>query len=163
MSEFNADLYKVKGVFMQDETEPIITGFYYQDEHKRHFIISDEDFKHYETNVYTLCRSTGIELRNSSYIPFENDVMQYKRPLSDRAKFGYIQFNQLRKSWVLITNSETNQYIPLDKCCDLLYTGRNVLVSDEDMKWFVKYSKREYEKSKSSVIDNSYCPSRFKK
>ena len=109
MSEFNADLYKVKGVFMQDETEPIITGFYYQDEHKRHFIISDEDFKHYETNVYTLCRSTGIELRNSSYIPFENDVMQYKRPLSDRAEFGYIQFNQLRKSWVLITNSETNQ------------------------------------------------------
>lgn len=163
MSEFNAGLYKVKGVFMQDETEPIITGFYYQDEHGRHFIIGDEDFKHYETNPYSLCRNTGIELKNSSYIPFENDVMQYKRPLSDRTEFGYFQFNQLRKKWILITNSETNQYIPLDKCCGLLYTGRNVLASDEDMKWFVEYSKREYEKSKSHTIDNSYCPSKFKK
>lgn len=163
MSEFNTDLYKVKGVFMQDETEPIITGFYYQDENGRHFIIGDEDFKHYETNPYSLCRNTGIELKNSSYIPYEYDVVQYNEPMRSNVLFGYLEFNQLTKGYVLVTSSETNQYRTLDKCCNLLYTGRNVLASDEDMKWFVEYSKREYEKSKSHTIDNSYCPSKFKK
>lgn len=42
MSEFNKNLYMVKGIFSQDETEPIITGFYYIDEHNRHFIIGDD-------------------------------------------------------------------------------------------------------------------------
>lgn len=39
MSEFNKNLYMVKGIFVQDETEPIVTGFYYIDDHGRHFII----------------------------------------------------------------------------------------------------------------------------
>ena len=66
MSEFNKKLYMVKGIFEQDETEPIVTGFYYMDEHGRHFIIGD-DFGHYETNPYTLCRCTGIKLKDSDY------------------------------------------------------------------------------------------------
>ena len=163
MGKFNSELYKVKGAFIQDETEPMIIGFYYQDEHGRHFIVNDCDFKHYEVNPYTLCKNTGIELKNSSYIPFEYDVFIYEEPMGKKGLIGYFQFNQLTKSWVLVTNSETNQYRTLDKCCNLLYTGRNVLISDEDMKWFVEYSKKEYEKTKSHAIDNSYCPSKFRR
>lgn len=163
MTEFNSSLYKVKGIFAQDETEPLIIGFYYQDEHGRHFIVDEETFKHYETNPYTLCRSTGIELKNSSYIPYEYDVFCYTKPMENGTFIGYLQFNQSTKSWVMVTNSETNQYRTLDKCCNLIYTGRNVLISDEDMKMFVDYSKREYEESKSHTIDNSYCPSKFRK
>lgn len=163
MAEFNADLYKVKGVFSQDETAPLITGFYYQDKHGRSFIIDEEDFKHYETNPYSLCKNTGIAIKNTSYIPYEYDVFQYNEPMKNGASFGYLQFNQLTKAYVLVTNSETNQYRTLDKCCNLLYTCRNVLASDKDMKWFVEYSKKEYEKTKSTSIDNSYCPSKFKR
>ena len=42
-------------------------------------------------------------------------------------------------------------------------TGRNISLSDEDLKWFVEWEKQEWKKSKSYVIDNSYCPSCFKK
>ena len=162
MREFNTGLYKVKGVFLQDEAEPIITGYYYQDEHGRHFII-DDDFSPHETNPYTLCRCTGIKLKNSDYFPFEYDVFAYEVPMLNHKYFGYLQFNQMLKSWVLITNSETNQYRTLDKCNNLMFMGRNVLLSDDDMDWFVEYSKKEYENSKSNIIDNSYCPSKFKK
>lgn len=163
MAKFNSEIYKVKGIWIQDETKPAMTGFYYQDERGRHFIVNDADFQHYKTTPYLLCRNTGIELKDSSYIPYENDVMQYTEPMNDKVRFGYLEFNQLRKCWGLITSSETRQFRPLDKCCKLAYTGRNILVSDEDMEWFEEYSRQEYEKSKSHVIDNSYCPSKFKK
>lgn len=163
MAEFNCNLYKVKGVFLQDESDPIITGFYYQDEHGRHFIVDEEDFKHRETNPYTLCRNTGIELRDNSYIPYEYDLLRYTEPMNDKSMFGYLQFDQHRKCWVLVTSSETQQYRTLDKCCNLIYTGRNVLIRDDDMKWFEEYSKKEYEKSKSIKIDNSFCPSKFRR
>lgn len=162
MSEFNKNLYMVKGIFSQDETEPIITGFYYIDEHSRHFIIGD-DFGNYETNPYTICRCTGIELKDSDYLPFEYDVFSYNEPLSDKFCFGYFEFNQYLKQWVLVTNSETHQYRTLNKCNNLIFTGRNVMLKDDDMNWFVEYSKKEFEKSKSNDIDNSYCPSKFRR
>lgn len=163
MSEFNSELYKVKGVFSPLEAETTIKGFYCQDKDGKHFIVESETFKAFEVNPFTLCRNTGIELRGSSYMPYEYDLMQYNEPMSNKSQFGYLHFNQLVKGWVLTVNSETNQYRTLDKCCNLLYTGRNVLTSDEDMKWFVEYSKKEYEKTKSCTIDRSYCPSQFKK
>jgi hypothetical protein len=163
MAEFNTDLYTVKGVFTPIETDTYVIGFYYQNEEGKHFIIEEESFERYEVNPYTLCRNTGLEIKNSSYIPYEYDVVQYNEPMRSNVLFGYLEFNQLTKGYVLVTNSETNQYRTLDKCCNLLYTGRNVLVSDEDMKWFVEYSKREYEKTKSHTIDNSYCPSKFRR
>ena len=162
MSEFNSTLYMVKGVFSPLETDTYVIGFYYQNEAGKHLIIEEESFERYEVNPFTLCRNTGIEIKNSSYVPFEYDVFQYNEPMNDKGMFGYLQFNQFLKSWVVITNSETNQYRTLDKCCNLIYTGRNVLTSDEDMKWFVEYSKREYEKTKSHTIDNSYCSSKFR-
>ena len=161
-NEFNEKLYMVKGVFLQDETEPIVTGFYYVDKHNRHFIIGD-DFGHYETNPYTICRCTGIKLKGSDYLPFEYDAFSYNEPMTKGIYFGYLEFHQYLKQWVLITSSETHQYRLLNNCNNLMFTGRNVLLNDDDMNWFIEYSKKEYEKSKGNAIDNSYCPSKFKR
>lgn len=162
MGEFNKESFKVKGVFSQDDKSEIF-GYYYEDEHKRHFIISDEDFKHYETNPYTLCRNTGLDIKGLKYSPYEFDLFKYNEPMNGRERFGYLEFNQFIKGWVIITNSETNQYRTLDKCCNLRYTGRNVCINDNALKWFVEYSKKEYEKTKGNAIDNSYCPSKFRR
>lgn len=163
MAEFKTDLYTVKGVFTPLETDTYVIGFYYQNEEGKDFIIEEESFERYEVNPFTLCRNTGVELKGTTYIPYEYDLLQYYEPMNNKAMFGYLQFNQLTKGYVLITNSETQQYRTLDKCCNLIYTGKNVAVSDEDLQWFVDYSKREYEKTKSHTIDNSYCPSKFKR
>ena len=162
MKEFNKNLYMVKGIFAQDETEPVVTGFYYKDKYGKHFIIGDE-FGHYEANPYTLCRCTGIELKDNDYLPFEYDVFSYNEPMTNKFRFGYFEFNQFVKSWVLITSSETQQYRQLNACNNLIFTGRNILLNDDDMNWFVEYSKKEYEKSEANVIDNSYCPSKFRR
>lgn len=38
-----------------------------------------------------------------------------------------------------------------------------MFLSDEDFNWFAELEKSEYEKTKSYVIDNSYCPSKFRR
>lgn len=160
MSEFNTDLYKVKGVFLQDETEPIITGYYYQDKHRREFIIAD-DFKHYEINPYTLCRNTGIKI-GDSYL-YENDIVSYFEPMRDKKQYGFIDFDDFYKCYVVRTGIETRATRLLKDCAKIEHTGRNIVLEECDFKWFAEWEKSQYEKSKSYVIDNSYCPSKFKK
>lgn len=160
MSEFNADLYKVKGVFMQDETEPIITGFYYQDKHGRGFIIAD-DFKHYEINPYTLCRNTGIKI-GDNYL-YEYDIVSYFEPMRDKKQYGFIDFDDYYKCYIVRVGIEHRATRLLRDCAKIEYVNRNIVLNEVDFNWFAEWEKAEYEKSKSSVIDNSYCSSRFKK
>ena len=160
MAEFNADLYKVKGIFAQDETEPIVTGFYYQDEHGSSFIIGD-DFKHYETNVYTLCRNTGIKAKDCFL--YENDVVSYIEPMRSKTQYGFIDFDDFYKCYIVRTGIEQRGTRLLRDCSKIESTGKNIALNDSDFKWFAEWEKSEYEKSKQYVIDNSYCPSRFRK
>lgn len=160
MSEFNSELYKVKGVWLQDETEPIITGYYYQDKHSREFIIG-EDFKHYEINPYTLCRNTGIKI-GDSYL-YENDIVSYFEPMRDKKQYGFIDFDDFYKCYIVRTGIETRATRLLKDCAKIEHTGRNIVLEECDFKWFAEWEKQEWEKSKSYVIDNSYCPSEFKK
>ncbi len=160
MNEFNSELYKVKGVWLQDETEPIITGYYYQDKHSREFIIG-EDFKHYEINPYTLCRNTGIKI-GDSYL-YENDIVSYFEPMRNKKQYGFIDFDDFYKCYIVRTGIETRATRLLKDCAKIEHTGRNIVLEECDFKWFAEWENQEWEKSKSYVIDNSYCPSEFKK
>ena len=160
MSKFNTDLYKVKGVFLQDETEPIITGYYYQDKNNREFIIGD-DFKHYEINPYTLCRNTGIKA-NDIYL-YEYDIVSYFEPMRDKKQYGFIDIDDFYKCIVVRTGIECRATRLLRDCSKLEYANRNIVLNENDYNWFAEWEKAEYEKSKSHTIDNSYCPSKFKK
>lgn len=136
MSEFNSELYKVKGVWLQDETESIITGFYYQDKHSREFIIG-EDFKHYEINPYTLCRNTGIK-KNGKYL-YENDLVEYSTAF-DKG-LGIIEFDEMRCRYMLRFNLDYSSRGDIDKY-NIKVVG-NVALSDDDMKKFAEYSKKQ--------------------
>ncbi len=160
MSEYNNDIYKVKGVVLQDETESTITGFYYRDKHGREFIIGD-DFKHYETNPYTLCKNTGIKI-NDSFL-YENDIVSYCEPMGDKKRYGFIDFDDFYKCYVVRTGIEARAVRLLRDCAKIQHTGRNIVLDEGDYNWFAEWEKREWEKSKAHVIDNSYCPSNFKR
>lgn len=160
MAEFNSELYKVKGVWPQDETEPIITGFYYQDEHRREFIIAD-DFKHYEINPYTLCRNTGIK-QGDGFL-YEYDIVSYFEPMRDKKQYGFIDFDDFYKCYIVRTGIESRATRLLKDCSKIELTNRNITLNEDDFKWFADLEKSEYEKSKSHTIDNSYCTSKFKK
>ena len=158
--KFDAELYKVKGVWLQDETEPIITGYYYQDKHSREFIIG-EDFKHYEINPYTLCRNTGIKI-GDSYL-YENDIVLYFEPMRNEKRYGFIDFDDFYKCYIVRTGIETRATRLLKDCAKIEHTGRNIVLEECDFKWFAEWETQERKKSKSYVIDNSYCPSKFRR
>ena len=160
MAEFNTELYKVKAVFLQDETEPIITGYYYQDKNRREFIIAD-DFKHYEINPYTLCRNTGIKA-GDTYL-YEYDIVSYFEPMRDKKQYGFIDIDNFYKYIVVRTGIECRATRLLRDCSKLEYANRNIVLSEDDYNWFAEWEKSEFEKSKSYVIDNSYCPSKFRR
>lgn len=159
MTEYRSKLYMVKGVFNQDDTEPIIKGYYFEDENKRNFIMCNG--KNYETNPYTVCKNTGIVIGNN-YV-YENDVIQYNPILSKKLEFGYIEYSDIRKCYVVVTGIEQRGTKQLGDCCNIKLTGKNIILSEKDYEWFRQWEKKEYEKSKSHVIDSSYCPSKFKK
>ena len=160
MAEFDTELYKVKAVFLQDETEPIITGYYYQDKRGREFIIGD-DFKHYEINPYTLCRNTGIKTGND-YL-YEYDIVSYFEPMRDKKQYGFIDFDEFYKCFIVRTGIECRATRLLRDCSKIECTNRNIVLKEVDFNWFAEWEKSEFEKSKSYVIDNSYCPSKFRR
>lgn len=129
-----------------------------------------KDGKSYITNIYgeclevewcSVCPNTNIEI--DGYKAFRGDLITYKEPMNDRAYFGYLCFDNLRKRYVLITNSETFSKRELDKCCSMRYTGRNIVTNKSDLEWFEQYSKKELKRTENYKIDNSYCPSKFRR
>lgn len=160
MKEFDKNLYKVKGVFVQDESDPVVCGFYYVDEYNRNCII-DDDFGRYETNPYTLCRNTGVKV-GDEYL-YEYDVVCYTPPLSNKTCYGFVDFDEWYKGYMIRTGVEQRSAVEIKNCCNIKTTGKNIILSDDDYDWFAKWEKSEFEKSKGTPIDNSYCPSKFRR
>ena len=159
--KFDAELYMVKGIFSQDDTDPIVKGFYCIDDHGRHFIF-DDDFKGYETNPYTLCRNTGRKTKDGDYL-YENDVVMFNVPLSNETRYGYIDFDEFYQEYVIRVGIEQRATRRFEDCSNIKITGKNIILSDNDLEWFRNQERAEYEKSKGNVIDNSYCPSKFRR
>ena len=135
MAEFDRELYMVKGVFLQDEKEPTVIGFYYQDEYSRHFII--DNFKHYETNPYTLCRNTGIK-KNGVYL-YENDLVEYSTAF-DKG-LAMVEFDELRCRYMLRFDIDCSARGDIERY-NIKVIG-NVTLNDEDMKKFAEYSNNQ--------------------
>lgn len=135
MAEFDKELYKVKGIFIKDEDEPIVEGFYYKDNRGRHFII--DDFIHFEINPYSLCRNTGIK-KNGTYI-YENDLVEYSTAF-DKG-LAIIEFDEMRCRYMLRFNLDYSSRGDIDQY-NIKVFG-NVALSDDDMEQFAEYSKNE--------------------
>lgn len=162
--KFDVELYMVKGIWVQDEENPIITGFYRKDKHGRHFICPKdcECILGYETNPYTLCRNIGIKTKDGEYL-YENDVVQYTPVMSSNIEYGYVDFDEYYQGYCIRTGIEHRGTRAFRDCSDIKRTGKNIVLCDDDYEWFQKYEAAEYEKSKGNVIDNSYCPSKFRR
>ena len=159
MAEFDSSLYLVKALEL--EYDRVVIGYYKAN--YRHFVFDVfADIPHdVEINPYTLCRNTGIKI-GDSYL-YENDIVSYYEPMRDKKQYGFIDFDDFYKCYIVRTGIETRATRLLKDCVKIESTGRNISLNDEDLKWFVEWEQEEWEKSKSYVIDNSYCPSCFKK
>lgn len=159
MAEFDGLLYLVKAVDL--ENDRIVSGYYKA--YYKHFVFDIfADIPHdVEINPYTLCRNTGIKI-GDSYL-YENDIVSYCEPMRDKKQYGFIDFDNFYKCYIVRTGIEQRGTRLLKDCAKIESIGRNISLNDEDFKWFLEWERQEWEKSKSYVIDNSYCPSCFKK
>lgn len=172
MSEL--DIYKVKALICpldEDvEEETIIHGFLLfggapgLPEGKRIAFVTENSLVEdeppfWEVNPYTICRCIGIKDVKGQYL-YEHDVVSYKRPMSDDVEYGTIDYYEPTKAYVIRTSSITRATRQLRECYEITQTGRNILLSGDDCKWFDDQSKKELI---GKPVDRSYCPSIFKK
>lgn len=159
MAEFDSNIYLTKALDIDEER--IIVGFYKAN--YKHFIFDIfADIPHdVEINPYTLCRNTGIKVKDSFL--FENDIVSYVEPMRDKTQYGFIDFDNYYKCYIVRTGIEQRATRLLKDCAKVENTGRNIALNDNDFKWFVEWEKSQFEESKAFVIDNSYCPNKFRK
>lgn len=157
MAEFDKELYMVKALDLRDK---VVKGFFEIGRVTKDYNISTEK-GWVSVNPYSLCRNTGIKI-GDCYL-YENDIVSYFEPMRDKKQYGFIDFDDFYKCYIVRTGIETRATRLLKDCAKIENTGKNISLNDDDFKWFVEWEKSEWEKSKSYVIDNSYCPSMFKK
>ena len=157
MAEFDKELYMFKALDLHDN---VVKGFFEIGRVTKDCNMSTEK-GWVRVNPYTLCRNTGIKAEDC-YL-YENDIVSYFAPFSDKIQYGFIDFDEYYKCYIVRTGIECRATRLLRDCVSIKNTGRNIALSDEDFKWFAEWEKEQWEESKTKVIDNSYCPSKFKK
>ncbi|MDO3682203.1 hypothetical protein [Paenibacillus ehimensis] len=144
-SEVDPDLYKCKAISLADD-ETVLHGYYSyhsSGSHNDHSILVDEYDDEigrvyanmYEINPYTICRNTGIKIKND-YL-YEFDLVLYRNGLS-KSELGYVDFDDFQKSYVLRTSLNYTSYKEL-RLFDLEKVG-NIVLSHDDYKRMQKYS-----------------------
>lgn len=143
------EIYKVKAITCGHDNDVEICGYLMFRGDEVPCVTDDGGENFWEVNPYSICANTGVIIND--YSAFEYDVFSFKEPLSPTIRFGYIAYNETYKRYVMVTSSVTQATRPLDKCYDIQYIGRNIVVGDKDLEWFEEYSKKEYAQDNRDV------------
>ena len=140
----------VKALNNIDET---IKGFYVPWNNK-HYIVNG--FHAEEINPYPICKNTGILDKNDMYV-YEYDLI--KCTSFTDSFYAYAQWSEYEKRYVLRRFFEIGGFSDFSKYT--IEVVGNVMLSDHDREVIERQEKKE--NMRESYIDNSYCPSCFKK
>ncbi len=149
---FNKDLMLVKALSLDNY---LVEGFYVLD-NNRPAIHNGE--KIININPYAVCRNSGIKDKKNHYV-FEYDLLKLKRFGYDDG-YGYLIWDDFWGKWIIRRYTEYGGSIDIKGYVTFERVG-NIILSDEDAQKI--YDQDEKEKSREYFIDNSYCPSKFKK
>jgi hypothetical protein len=151
---YDSNLSLVKALDLQDKE---VCGYYlvYEDKH----LVKDAS-RHCDVvrvNPYTICRNSGIKDKNGVFV-YEYDLLKLTHGLKETT-FGYLEWSEDYRAWKIRQFTEFGGCIDTDK-----YTVEvvgNIALYDDDAQ--VIYRQDEAERNRQVVIDNSYCPSKFKR
>jgi len=144
-SKVDPELYKCKAISLSDD-ETVLNGYYSyhsSGSYRDHSILVDEldaeigrvYANMYEINPYTICRNTGIKLKDE-YL-YEFDLVQYKNGLSS-VSLGYIDWDDFKKSYVIRTSLNYSSCVEI-RNYDLEVVG-NVILNKDDCNRMQAYS-----------------------
>lgn len=139
------------------DTEKPVLGFYFPHD-KGHYI---HEFSNSDSviriNPYTVCRNSGIRDKNDKFV-FEYDLLKLTNGLQSPC-YGYLVWDDFYKSWKIRRRTDRTAYIDIDKFT--IESIGNIILNDDDLN--VIFNQEKKEDGQETFIDNSYCPSKFKK
>lgn len=108
-------------------------------------------------NPYTICRNSCITDKNGMYV-YEYDLLKLTHGMKSSC-YGFLVWDDFYKEWKIRRRTDRTAYNNL-KDWTIEVVG-NIILNDADAK--IIYNQEKEEDAKETFIDNSYCPSKFKK
>ena len=152
---YNSNLSLVKALDV--EYEKVVTGFYKAN--YKHFVFDIfANIPHdVEINPYTVCRNSGVKDKNGKYV-FEYDLLKLTHGIKS-TRYGFLIWDEFYKSWKIRCRTDRSAFQNLEDWT--IETVGNVILNDADAE--IIYKQERAEDGEESFIDNSYCPSKFKR
>lgn len=152
---YDSSLSLVKALDVDCEKQ--VTGYYMAN--YKHFIfdIFADIPHHVEINPYTICRNSGIKDKNGKFV-FEYDLLKLTHGMKSSC-YGFLVWDEFYKSWKIRRRTDRTAYNNLDEWT--IETVGNIILNDADAE--ILYNQEKAEDGEKSFIDNSYCPSNFRK
>ncbi len=152
-----AKLY-VKALPLEERHKEIIIGACDWSYITEEYTVRDSKTKkNFVVNPYTICRNSCITDKNGAYV-YEYDLLKLTHGLKPPC-YGFLVWDEFYKSWKIRRRTDRTAYQNLDGWT--IEVVGNVILNDADAE--IIYKQEKAEDSEESYIDNSYCPSKFKK
>lgn len=151
---YNSSLSLVKALNMQDKE---VCGYYIVYEKKSLVKIPEVSWEAVQINPYTVCRNSGIKDKNGKFV-FEYDLLKLTHGMKSSC-YGFLVWDEFYKSWKIRRRTDRTAYNNVDEWT--IEVVGNIVLNDADAEVIFKQEKAE--DSEESFIDNSYCPSKFRR
>lgn len=151
---YNSKLSLVKALDLHGE---MVWGYYLTYE-KAHLVkVPNIPYKTIEINPYTVCRNSSITDKHDFYV-FEYDLLKLTHGLKGTC-YGYLVWDETCNAWKIRRRTDRTAYINIgDWTIEII---GNIVLNDADAE--VIYKQEKAEDGEESFIDNSYCPSKFRR
>ena len=151
---YNSSLSLVKALDMQDK---VVFGYYVEYE-KNHLVkLSNKSSEAVKVNPYTICRNSGITDKNGFFV-FEYDLLKLTHGIKN-SRYGFLVWDEFYKSWKIRCRTDRTAYNNPDEWT--IEVVGNIILNDNDAA--IIYKQEAEEDAEETFIDNSYCPSKFRK
>lgn len=152
-----AKLY-VKALSLNEREKDIIIGCCDYSYIEDRYVVKDaKTKKNHFINPYTICRNSCITDKNGAYV-YEYDLLKLTHGLKPTC-YGFLVWDEFYKSWKIRRRTDRTAYCNLDDWT--IEVVGNIILNDTDAETIYKQEKEE--DAKKTFIDNSYCPSIFRR